>query len=123
MAKILIVDDAEAQRAPLREALEKSGHDIVEAQNGAEGLQRLKENAGVNLIICDVNMPVMDGITMCSRVSEDPAYKHIPIFMLTTEASVELKEAGKRIGVKAWITKPFDPIKLCEAVAKVTGKK
>jgi two-component system, chemotaxis family, chemotaxis protein CheY len=85
------------------------------------GLDVLSKNSDVALIICDVNMPNMDGITMCQKVHENPQTNKIPIFMLTTEASPEMKAKGKEAGVIAWITKPFVPDKLLAAINKVTS--
>ena len=122
MAKILVVDDADSQRAPLKMELEKAGYQVVEACDGADGLSKLAQNSDVSLIICDVNMPVMDGLTMCSKIAEIPTLNGVPIFMLTTEASLELKQTAKKYGVRAWITKPFDAKKLIEAAGKVIKK-
>lgn len=122
MAKVMVVDDAEAQRFPLKQEFEKAGYQVVEAADGFSGLKQLSANPDVGLIICDVNMPGMDGLTMCSKVFENEAWRSIPIFMLTTEASVELKQKAKQFGVRAWITKPFDAKKLIEAAAKVIKK-
>lgn len=121
MAKILVVDDTEIQRFQLKRDLESAGHQVIDACDGADGLTKLKQNPDVALIICDVNMPNMDGLTMCSQIQADGQHKGIPVFMLTTESSAELKEAGKKCGVRAWITKPHVPEKLFAAVGKVTG--
>ncbi len=119
MAKVLIVDDSESLRVQLRKCLQAKGHVVCEGHDGKHGLEVLKENTDTKLIICDVNMPNMDGITMCSKVKEDASISKVPIFMLTTESNEELKEKGKKVGVKAWITKPFDENKLLDAVAKI----
>lgn len=119
MAKILLVDDSETLRLQLKKLLSSKGHSIVEGADGVKGLETLKSNSDVKLIICDVNMPNMDGVTMCTMVSEDPQLKTIPIFMLTTEASADLKEKGKKAGVKAWFSKPYDETKLMSLVDKI----
>lgn len=119
MAKILIVDDSESLRIQLKKALQAKGHTVCEGHDGKHGLEVLKANTDTKLIICDVNMPNMDGITMCSKVKEDSSISNIPIFMLTTESNAELKEKGKKVGVKAWVTKPFDEAKLLDGVAKI----
>lgn len=121
MAKILIVDDSESLRSQLKNLLEGAGFEIVEGADGQLGLDTLMTNKDVNLIISDVNMPNMDGVTMCSKISEDSSVNSIPIFMLTTESNTEMKEKGKKAGVKAWITKPFDDDKLVMAVKKILG--
>lgn len=119
MAKILIVDDSESLRGQLKKLLVSGGHSVVEGHDGKHGLDILKANPDSRLIICDVNMPNMDGLTMCTKVKEVAALSGIPIFMLTTESTDDLKEKGKKIGVKAWITKPFDDSKLLGAITKV----
>jgi len=121
MAKILIVDDSETLRSQLRKALEEAGHEVVEGYDGVNGLETLNSNPDVELILCDVNMPEMDGLTMLGKVSENDSFNKIPIFMLTTESNADMKEKGKAVGVKAWVTKPFVPEKLLGAVKKVLG--
>ncbi|MCB9061910.1 MAG: response regulator [Halobacteriovoraceae bacterium] len=121
MAKILVVDDSESIRTQLKSLLTEKGHSVVEAADGEDGLSTLNGNKDVNLIICDVNMPKMDGITMCTKVSEDASVNSIPIFMLTTESNADLKEKGKKAGVRAWITKPYSDDKLLSAIQKVCG--
>ena len=122
MAKVMIVDDSETQRFPLKQEFQNAGYQVVEANDGLTGLSTLKENPDVALIICDVNMPGMDGISMCAKIHEMEIFRGIPIFMLTTEASAELKQKAKQFGVRAWITKPFDAKKMIEAAAKVVKK-
>lgn len=119
MAKILVVDDAEVQRAELRKELEAAGFDIVEAKDGYDGLRVIDENPDISLVICDVNMPGMDGLTMCSKVKEAGKIPHAPIFMLTTEATPANAKAAKEIGIRAWVTKPFVASKLIEAAKRV----
>ncbi len=122
MAKILIVDDSETLRIQLKGLLESNGHTVIEGVDGENGLEVLKANASdTKLIICDVNMPNMDGITMCTKVSEDSSVNSIPIFMLTTESNADMKDKGKKAGVKAWITKPYDDDKIVTAVTKILG--
>lgn len=119
MAKILIVDDSDTLRIQLRGLLEECQHEVVEGASGLEGLTKAKENMDINLIICDFNMPEMDGITMCRKVSEIEELKKVPIFMLTTESTPELKQLGKQAGVMAWIVKPYNAEKLKAVLAKV----
>ena len=122
LRKVLIVDDSEHQRFQLRKDLESAGHLVIEGCDAHDGLEKLWQNPDVALIICDVNMPGMDGITMCSKVFESAKFPGLPIFMLTSEASAELKKSAKQYGVRAWITKPYVASKLLEAVQKVTNK-
>ncbi len=119
MAKLLIVDDSDSLRQQLKKILESKGHQVIEGVDGQHGLDTLKANKDTKLIICDVNMPNMDGVTMCTKVSEDSSINTIPIFMLTTESNADMKEKGKKVGVKAWITKPFDEAKLLLAIEKM----
>lgn len=122
MAKVLIVDDSETLRVQLRKDLEGAGHQVIEGSDGVDGLNKLKEVGKVDLILCDVNMPNMDGLTMCSKVSQDPNFKGTPIFMLTTEANPEMKAKAKDFGVRAWITKPYVAAKLVSAIDKIAPK-
>src|ERR1017187_8908852 len=115
MAKILVVDDSESQRFQLKRDLEGAGHQVLEGLNGQDGLDKLVANPDVNLIICDVNMPGMDGLTMCSKIQEVGKFPGLSIFMLTSEATAELKQKAKQYGVRAWITKPYVAAKLLEA--------
>lgn len=119
MAKILIVDDSETVRSELGKALRNGGHEIIEAVDGNDGLAKAKATPGLQLIICDVNMPGMDGLTMCVQIQTVPALKSLPIFMLTTEANPELKAKGKAAGVKAWMVKPFNAANILAAIPKV----
>ena len=119
MAKILIVDDSETTRTQLKNDLGEGGHQVIEAQNGLQGLSQLSAHKDVQLIICDVNMPEMDGLTMCSKVHENEAINKIPILMLTTENGADLKSQGKENGVIGWLVKPFVGKKLLVGVEKV----
>ena len=116
--KILIVDDSASVRTVAKIALNEAGYEITEATNGEEALQRLSTDR-VHLIVSDVNMPVMDGITFLKRVKALPQYKFTPVIMLTTEAGQDMKEQGRAAGAKAWITKPFQPRNLVDAVSKL----
>jgi len=122
MAKILVVDDSESQRTQLKADLESGSHSVIEASDGHDGLEKLEKNSDIGLIICDVNMPGMDGLTMCSKIKQSGKHLDIPIFMLTSEATIELKKTAKEYGVRAWITKPYVAAKLLEALSKVIKK-
>jgi two-component system chemotaxis response regulator CheY len=123
MAKILIVDDSETLREQLKKDLSEKGHQTIEACDGQDALEVLDTTGGVDLILCDVNMPRMDGLTMCQRLHENEKFAKIPIFMLTTESAPEMKTKGKAVGVIAWVTKPYSAAKLLVAVEKVTAGK
>jgi two-component system chemotaxis response regulator CheY len=91
---------------------------VLEAENGQDALDKAKRTP-VDLIICDVNMPVMDGLTFARLIKEEAQYRFVPIIMLTTVTGQSEKEAGKAAGVKAWMVKPFDKDKLLGAVEKL----
>jgi two-component system chemotaxis response regulator CheY len=116
--KILIVDDSESVRMIARIALREQGYEVVEAGNGIEALQQLDAER-VNLVISDVNMPEMDGITLLKQIKASAKHKFMPIIMLTTEAGQDKKDEGRAAGAKAWITKPFQPNVLIAAVSKL----
>jgi two-component system chemotaxis response regulator CheY len=119
MAKrILLVDDSASVRTVAGIALRGAGYDVVEACNGQEGLTRLNGER-IHLIISDVNMPVLDGIGFLKEVKKHPSYKFTPVIMLTTEAGEDKKQEGRAAGAKAWITKPFQPQVMLDAVAKL----
>lgn len=98
--------------------LRQGGFDVLEAGHGQEALDKLR-SAVVDLIITDLNMPVMDGITLIRNLRAQPAMKSKPILMLTTEGLAAKKEQGKAAGATGWIVKPFDPDKLLATLAKV----
>jgi len=120
MGKILVADDAGLIRMVAKKAIEEAGHEAVLVENGAEGLEAMKLYQ-FDLIFSDVNMPILGGLDMVKAIKEIRAYKHIPIVMLTTESSTELKEQGKALGVKAWMLKPFDKEKFMMVVQKLIG--
>lgn len=119
MAKtIMIVDDSASIRQVVSIALKGGGYDVLEAYDGKDALNKLKGQK-IHLIITDVNMPNMDGITFVQEVKKLPDYKFTPMMMLTTEAAEDKKQAGKAAGAKAWLTKPFQPQTLMTAVSKL----
>lgn len=121
--KIMIVDDASSIRQSLSYVLQQAGYEVIEAVDGADALKKIAGEK-VSLIVSDVNMPNMDGLTFVKTLKSDPQYadnKFTPVVMLTTEAGEDKKNEGKEAGVKAWMTKPFPPDKLLEAVSKLVG--
>lgn len=118
MRRVLIVDDSVSMRQMVSFTLRQGGFEVVEAGQGEEALDRLNSNA-VDLVITDLNMPVMDGITLIQNVRKQPGMKSKPILMLTTESQAAKKEQGKAAGATGWIVKPFDPDKLLSTIAKV----
>ncbi len=120
MAKtILIVDDSSSLRTVVKMALQRAGYEVHEAGDGQEALTKLEQLAKVHLIVSDVNMPNMDGITFVKHVKLHPRHKFTPVVMLTTEGQDAKKEQGRAAGAKAWIVKPFNPPQLLDAVSKL----
>tara|TARA_R110000850_G_scaffold269896_1_gene402479 strand:- start:101 stop:484 length:384 start_codon:yes stop_codon:yes gene_type:complete len=122
MTKILVVDDSEIIRVQLKNDLLAQGYEVVEADNGLNGLDVVAKNKDIKLIISDVNMPEMDGPTMCKKLHQNPDSKHIPIVMLTTQSNPELKASCKEHGVIAWITKPYKLKGLLMGIEKILSK-
>ena len=118
MQKVMIVDDSVSMRQMVGYTLRQGGFEVIEAEHGQDALNKLQGSV-VDLIITDLNMPVMDGITLIQNVRRQPAMKSKPILMLTTEGLAAKKEQGKAAGATGWIVKPFDPEKLLQPVAKV----
>lgn len=119
MAKtVLIVDDSISMRQVVRMALCSAGYEVIEAEDGRAALQKLNGKK-IHLIISDVNMPNMDGISFVKEVKASPNYRFTPIIMLTTESQEEKKQQGKSAGAKAWVVKPFRPEQLLTAVSKL----
>ena len=119
MAKtVLVVDDSTLFRQVVGIALKGAGYEVLEACDGLDALAKL-DGRKINLIVSDVNMPNMDGITFVKSAKQLPAYKFTPIIMLTTETAEAKKAEGKAVGVRAWVTKPFQPPVLLDAVAKL----
>jgi two-component system chemotaxis response regulator CheY len=119
MAKtILIVDDSASVRQIVSIALKSAGYEVIEGHDGSHALTKLTGQK-VHLIISDVNMPNMDGITFLKQVKTMPAYRFTPVIMLTTENQETKKREGQAAGAKAWVVKPFQPASLLSAVEKL----
>jgi two-component system chemotaxis response regulator CheY len=116
---ILIVDDSSSLRTLVKMALTRADYDVLEAADGEAALAVLDKAAKVHLIVSDVNMPNMDGITFVGRVKQHPRHRFAPVIMLTTEGQEAKKEQGRAAGAKAWIVKPFTPPQLLDAVSKL----
>ena len=119
---VMIVDDSVTQVTTIKYVLSNSGYEVLTASDGKEGLQELNKayenNKEVRLIISDINMPNMGGISFIREVRKDDRFKFIPIIVLTTEGDDEMKEKGKESGASAWIVKPFQPEKLVGLIDK-----
>jgi two-component system chemotaxis response regulator CheY len=115
---IMIVDDSASLRQVVGIALRGAGYDVLEGCDGVDALRKL-DGKKVHLIISDVNMPNMDGITLVKEIKQLPAYKFTPIVMLTTESKDSRKAEGQAAGAKAWMLKPFNPPQLLAVVQKL----
>lgn len=120
MAAILVVDDSASMRQMVSFTLKGAGYDVLEAPDGAQAVQQA-EGSQVDLVLSDVNMPVMDGITLVKELRAMNQYRFTPILMLTTESGNEKKAEGKTAGATGWIVKPFSPDQLLATVKKVVG--
>lgn len=121
MAKtILAVDDSGSLRQMVAFSLKAAGYEVVQAVDGQDGLNKAKEKT-VDLVLTDQNMPIMDGLTLIKHLRELGSYQKVPILMLTTESSDEMKAKGRAAGANGWLVKPFDPKRLIEVVQKVIG--
>ena len=118
--KILIVDDSRTIRQQVSFTLSKGGFEVIEAEDGLQGIEQLKANGDVSMVISDVNMPNMDGLEMVEKIQAD-SVTSAPIVMLTTEGSADLINRAKAAGAKGWLVKPFEPDQLVAAVNKLVG--
>jgi two-component system chemotaxis response regulator CheY len=116
---ILIIDDSESIREVIASGLEMSGYNVIKGINGADGLTLLKENENISLVITDLNMPIMDGISFLKEVRSDENYKYLPIIILTTESQESKKQEARIAGATGWIIKPFSREKLIAVIKKI----
>lgn len=123
MAQILVVDDSIAVLDEVSGFLKSHGYTVETATDGKYGLEKLEANPDVKLIIADVNMPRMDGITMVEKVRTDMNNKDVTVFVLTTENDPVLKQRGKAVGVKGWIVKPFNGAGVLKAIERIVNGK
>ena len=118
MATILAVDDSTSMRQMVAFTLKGAGHNVIEAVDGIDALEKIK-GSKPDLVLADVNMPKMDGITLIKELRKLPEYKFTPMLMLTTESGDEKKIEGKSAGATGWLVKPFDPDKLLATISRV----
>lgn len=118
MTRILAVDDSPSMREMVRIALTGAGFEVAQAVDGQEALDMARKSV-FDLVLSDVNMPQMDGIELIRALRSEAAYRHTPILMLTTEASLDRKREGKEAGATGWIVKPFDPAQLVATMQRV----
>lgn len=121
MAQILVVDDSATVRNEVSSFLKQNGLDVTVAVDGKDGLDKLKADSAIKLIISDVNMPNMDGLTMVEKVRSELGNSGVNIIMLTTESDPRMKERGKAAGVKGWIVKPFKGDAVVGSIKKLLG--
>ena len=120
MANILAVDDSASMRQMVAFTLKGAGHNVVGAEDGKHALDTARTQS-FDLVLTDVNMPVMDGLTLTRELRQLPAYRFTPILVLTTEAGPEKKQQGRAAGATGWLVKPFNPEQLLATVKKVLG--
>ncbi|HYF86900.1 response regulator [Azospirillum sp.] len=118
--KVMTVDDSRTMRDMVSFTLRGAGYDVVEAADGQQAMSAIATTK-VDLVITDLNMPVMDGLTLIRKLRAIPAHRTLPILMLTTEADESKKAEGRAAGATGWIVKPFNPDKLVSVVQKVCG--
>ena len=120
MPRILAVDDSASMRQMVAFTLKSAGFDVAEAEDGVIALDLAKKEK-FNLVLADVNMPNMDGISLIKALRAQADYKFTPMLMLTTEAGTDKKQEGKAAGATGWIVKPFNPEQLIATIQKVLG--
>ena len=118
--KILTIDDSRAMRDMLRHSLTSAGFDVVQAEDGIDGLDVLSTQ-NPDVVITDINMPRMDGFGFIEAMRKNTDYRAIPVLVLTTEVDAEKKNRARQAGATGWIVKPFDPIKLVDAINRVSA--
>ncbi len=120
MASVLAVDDSASMRQMVSFTLKGAGHEVVEAVDGVDALSKARGKK-VDVVITDVNMPNMDGITLIKELRKLPNYRFVPMLLLTTESGMDKKQAGKAAGATGWLVKPFNPDSLLATVKRVLG--
>lgn len=119
---VLTIDDSRTMREMLNHALVEAGYTVLQAVDGVEGLEVLEANGGsVDVVITDINMPRLDGFGVIEGVRANPAHRATPILVLTTESDAAKKERARSAGATGWIVKPFNPVKLIDAVRRVAA--
>jgi two-component system chemotaxis response regulator CheY len=121
MPTILIVDDSSTVRQQVAAALTAASFKIVEAVDGEDALAKIQSTPGIALVLCDVNMPRLNGLDMLERLRALPSFASLPVLMLTTEGQPEYIARARALGAKGWLVKPFKPDLLVAAVRKLTS--
>jgi two-component system chemotaxis response regulator CheY len=117
---VLVVDDSSTVRQQVALALRHAGFAIVEAADGQQGLATVESNPDIAMVVCDVNMPVLNGLEMVERIKSRPQHRALPILMLTTEGQPALIKRARQAGAVGWIVKPFDANQLVQAAKHLT---
>ena len=120
MPKILTADDSASMRQMVSFTLKGAGYQVVEAVDGQDALNKAQSEKA-DLVLTDVNMPNMDGISLVRQLRSLPDYKFTPILLLTTESALDKKQEGKAAGATGWLVKPFNPDQLLTTIKKVLG--
>lgn len=107
MAQILVVDDSNTMREIVSTFLKQNGFEVALASDGRDGLTQLQQDADIKLVVSDINMPNMDGLTMAEKIRKELGNTAVRIVMLTTEDNASMRARGKEIGITGWIVKPF----------------
>lgn len=118
MHSILAVDDSASMRKMVSFTLTGAGYNVIEAVDGQDGYEKAQSHT-IDLVLTDQNMPRLDGLGLTRKLRENVQFKTIPILILTTESSDQMKQAGRAAGATGWLVKPFDPNKLLEVIQKV----
>lgn len=118
--KVIVIDDSLTVRQQVGMALREAGFDVIEASDGDEGVEVVTRTADAAMVICDVNMPRMNGLDFLTEIKRDGKNPNLPVLMLTTEGQPQLVERAKKSGAKGWVVKPFKPELLVAAVRKLT---
>jgi two-component system chemotaxis response regulator CheY len=119
--KVLVIDDSAMVRRQVSTVLSQAGFEMLEAVDGIDGAEQIRANADLALVLCDINMPRLNGLDMLESLTEEIAAKSLPVVMLTTEGEPSAMARAKKAGVKGWIVKPFKEPMLIGAVKKLTG--
>jgi two-component system chemotaxis response regulator CheY len=115
----LVVDDSPTMRQMVALTLINAGFTVVEAEHGKDAVNKIAGGSKMDIVVTDLNMPEMDGITLIKELRKMSAFKFTPILMLTTESAEDKKQAGKAAGATGWIVKPFNPELMLKVIAKV----
>ncbi|CAN7145627.1 response regulator [Pseudorhodoferax sp. Leaf265] len=118
MHSILAVDDSPSMRKMVSFTLTGAGYNVVEAVDGQDAYEKAQAQS-IDLVLADQNMPRLDGLGLTRKLRENPKFKTVPILILTTESSDQMKQAGRSAGATGWLVKPFDPARLIEVIQKV----